>query len=140
MARKLGLKVAPPSDLRLGGMDFESKEQVERLKEQLEDWHSSGVKLVLHLAPPCRTFSRARDRCAKTRLRSFNHPEGLATLSGWKKSLVKSQNCIAEHALDLAAWAASRNAIVTLENPKDSYLWRLPASTNQDPAKYTDAL
>ena len=61
----LGVDVASPNDLSLGGADFRKSYEVEGLKQQLAELHQAGRQLMIHLAPPCSTFSRARDRSRK---------------------------------------------------------------------------
>ena len=59
------------------GTDFLEVDQVEALRSKMETWLRSGRAVALHLAPPCSTFSRARDRSRRTRLRSARYPQGL---------------------------------------------------------------
>ena len=118
--RSAGQEVATPDELESGGVDFAMNEEVANLKERLRRLTQTR-KVILHLAPPCATFSRARDRSSKTRLRSAKHPEGLKGVA----SKVDDANNIAFNAWDLAVWAAELlQAIVTLENPKTSYIWK----------------
>ena len=94
--------------------------QVEKARDIMACWAANGYRLMLHLAPPCSTFSRARDRSARTRLRSSDHPEGLAH----RAAECRAANTIALRALALAEWAASElGAAVSMENPQTSYLW-----------------
>ena len=106
-------------EVEKGGTDFENEEAVLKLKAELVTMQNSGSLIMVHLAPPCATFSRARDRSKKTRLRSSRHPEGLPT----KEDKVASANAIARSAFALAVWAAERGFFVSLENPRTSYLW-----------------
>ena len=118
---RLGVKVLPPDEVTEGGTDFGSKTQVEKLKEKLKELAEETAQLIIHLAPPCATFSRARDRSAKTRLRSNAWPEGLPG----KQGRTRHPNLLAKRAFDLANWAADElNAWVTLENPRRSYIWQ----------------
>ena len=127
---KLGIACEPPNDAAEGGTDFTSKPQVERLKAHLRVLRMSGKRLVIHLAPPCSTFSRARDRSKATRLRSSSHPAGLAWLNPERAEIAGEANQIALHAFDFAVWAAKAlDAVVSLENPSGSYIW--PWSTLQ---------
>jgi hypothetical protein len=85
---------------------------------------ANGKRLIIHLAPPCSTFSRARDRSSTTKLRSSSHPAGLAWLNKEQELVADEANRIAEHALDFAAWAAKvLGAVVSFENPSGSYIW-----------------
>ena len=109
-----------PNDLRSGGIDFSSTEEVEAFKRQLKT-RTGTSKLVLHMAPPCATFSRARDRSAATKVRSWDQPAGIQPIS----DEVSYANEVAANALRLACWAAEElDAYVTIENPKASYLWQ----------------
>ena len=102
-----------------GGTNFLDAVEVEELKGRLESYLDEGRGVALHLAPPCSTFSRARDRSKRTRLRSSKYPAGLPDCKG----AVVDANIIALAAYDLARWAAGRGALVSMENPRRSYLW-----------------
>ena len=69
--------VRPPDDLATGGADFKHIGAVDGLRDELGSLLSSGVCLMVHFAPPCSTFSRARGRSSATRLRSAEYPQGL---------------------------------------------------------------
>ena len=118
--RRAGLQCMPPNDLANGGTDFESTKEVEELKAALKEKSDEGFRLVVHLAPPCSTFSRARDRSEQTKVRSKNRVAGILPVS----DEIQAANRIALRAWDLAVWLAdSLNAKVSLENPQSSYLW-----------------
>ena len=76
----------------------------------------------VHLAPPCKTFSRARrrDRHAKARiLRTRTFPGGL-----WPRSkLVQEANVLASRSAQIAALQHKANGWVPLENPAGSFIW-----------------
>ena len=128
---KLGVACEPPNDLAHGGTDFASRPQVDLLKAHLRALRISGKRLIIHLAPPCSTFSRARDRSEATRLRSTSHPAGLTWLNPEQWGIADEANLIAWNAFDIAAWAARElDAVVSLENPSGSYIW--PWSTLQN--------
>ena len=74
--QEAGVPVSRPEDLSLGGLDFTEEDTVDKVKKMLADQAASGAKLLVHFAPPCSTFSRARDRSWKTRLRSTARPQG----------------------------------------------------------------
>ena len=119
-ASAAGVPTRPPDDLALGGVDFESKEAVEGVRRELGELAASGVKLVVHFAPPCSTFSRARGRSARTKLRSDEFPQGLPRCS----NETRTANLIARNTLDLVEWLARDvGAAVSVENPKTSFLW-----------------
>ena len=115
-----GVNCRPADDGAHGGTDFSQAAQVSSLKSELRGYVAEGLSLYLHLAPPCSTFSRARDRRADTRLRSMEHPVGIPPLS----TEVVYANAVAKRALELACWAHRElGAICSLENPDSSYLW-----------------
>ena len=119
--RRLGIACAEPEDVVTGGTDFRVHGQVEQLKEQLSEMAERTRHLFIHLAPPCATFSRARDRSVRTRLRNNWYPGGLPG----KEAQTKEANQVARRAYKLACWAAVElGAKVTLENPRRSYLWQ----------------
>ena len=60
----------------VGGTDFLDPDALHDFKGRLAALRTSGAELYFHVAPPCSTFSRARDRSARTRLRSREQPEG----------------------------------------------------------------
>ena len=62
--------------LTVGGTDFLDPDALHDFKGRLAALRTSGAELYFHVAPPCSTFSRARDRSARTRLRSREQPEG----------------------------------------------------------------
>ena len=58
--RRSGIPCRDADELEDGGTDFFlSTKAVERLKKELTDLAGQGWKLVVHLAPPCASFSRA---------------------------------------------------------------------------------
>ena len=92
------------------------------MESQAEAFNASKhyPKLFLHLAPPCSTFSRARDRAKRTRVRSLNQPAGFRPRS--KK--VNEGNEMAKQAIIIARWAHSElGTTVTFEHPDRSYIW-----------------
>ena len=117
---KAGVPTWAPNDVATGGTDFTSVQAVEDLRSDLLSWSRAGAHLVLHFAPPCATFSRARDRSQLTRLRSPAHVSGLPGC----EDRVAEANLIADRTKDLAEWAAAElKAVVTIETPESSYLW-----------------
>ena len=91
----------------------------------------------LWLAPPCGTFSRARDRPvpaearaagARTalRLRDDAHPFGLPGLLPEAARRVEAGNCLAAFTARVATWALERGVPFAIENPSSSRLWLLP--------------
>ena len=120
-----GIRCRSPDDIATGGVDFEIASQIHALREELRNLRTDeDVCLILHFAPPCSTFSRARGRSKRTRLRSTRRPGGLRGLRREQKADVKSANKIAKHTWEVACWAAKElKAIVTLESPRLSYIW-----------------
>ena len=112
--------VRPPDDRATGGADFEHIGAVDGLRDELGSLLSSGVCLMVHFAPPCSTFSRARGRSSATRLRSAEFPHGLPKRA-WE---CQSANLVARHTLNLAEWLAKKGAAVSMENPESSWLWK----------------
>jgi hypothetical protein len=138
--RAAGVHCLPPNDIATGGADFEIASQVQAIKEYLRSLRTADSRLILHLAPPCSTFSRARDRSQATRLRSLDHPEGLPALTGERRREADSANTIARHTFELAKWAAKElRAVVCIENPLSSYMWsyidslRTPFASSSSP-------
>jgi hypothetical protein len=99
---------------------------VEKIMHTLNDELAMGNTIMLHLAPPCATFSRARDRSWKTRIRSRKFPGGIPG----RRHLCREANKIAESAFYLAEWAGKKGIAVTVENPKNSYLWTFIENTS----------
>ena len=115
-AAAAGVPTRSPDDLATGGVDFENKEAVDGVRRELGELAASGVKLVVHFAPPCSTFSRARGRSAKTKIRSDDYPQGLPRCS----HETRSANLIARNTLDLVEWLARDvGAAVSVENTQD---------------------
>ena len=127
--RKAGVRCRAPDDLETGGTDFADSSQVRKLREELRALRTSDLRIVLHFAPPCSTYSRARDRSDATRLRSTEYPGGLPELSPSQQADVDAANRIAENMLELIVWAVKElKAVVVVENPRMSYLWDYLAS------------
>jgi len=118
---RVGIDVAPPEDAASGGADFEDPAQINKLKELWRQWFNDGWALVFHAAPPCSSFSRARDRSKKTRLRSKDAPEGLypdneKTVTG---------NTVAIACTDaVKSLVAELDATGTWEQPLNGYMFR----------------
>ena len=83
-------------------------------------WARVAKPLIVHFAPPCSTFSRARDRSAKTKVRSRTRPGGIHPIP----QFVKDANEIAEATYELALGIAHKWGVwVSIENPARSYMW-----------------
>ena len=71
------MAVEPPQDLDTGGVDFSDLLAVKSLLwRRWKDLAASGTSLFFHVAPPCASFSRARDRAWRTRLSTPAQPDG----------------------------------------------------------------
>jgi hypothetical protein len=81
-----------------------------------------GWSLCVHFAPPCRTFSRARDRSRRTRVRTSKFPAGTLPRS----PDVVAANALARRISELASECAEAGLFVSIENPESSYMWLLP--------------
>ena len=115
-----GVPARSPDDLAAGGVDFEDRRAVDALGRELGELVASGVLLMVHFAPPCSTFSRARCRGSKTRLRSDERPQGLPRLM----AATRSANLIACNTLYLAEWLAKElHVAVSMGNPAKSFIW-----------------
>ena len=109
-------------EVRMGGTDFANAVHVENAKAKLSAAKAGCMKLLLHFAPPCATFSRARDRSWRTRLRSMERPQGLRG----RGAQCRKANQIATCTKDFIEWAVvDLRAAVSLETPACSYLWSL---------------
>ena len=118
--RRLGVQVAMPQDLASGGFDLRNPKAVEQLLAQLERWHRLGYDIVAHLATVCATFSAARDRSFRTRVRSPACPEGFRPMS----EKVVDGNTLAYMTAKIVAFIVEQlNGSASIENPGRSYLW-----------------
>ena len=114
-----GVPARFPDDLASGGVDFEDRRAVDALGRELGELVASGVLLMVHLAPPCSTFSRARCRGSRTGLRSDDRPQGFPRLM----AATRSANLIACNTLYLAEWLAKElHVAVSMENPATSFI------------------
>ena len=115
-----GVPVDEPQDLATGGVDFSKEDELNGVRNYLHELHVNGTKLILHFAPPCATFSRARDRSWRTRLRSTARPQGLPGCG----AACRTANLVARNTLDLIEWSVKTlKATVSMENPESSYMW-----------------
>ena len=120
------LPCLPPQDVDLDGADFLIADQVTSLKQLWKQHADQGTHLIFHVAPPCSTFSRARDRSHRTRLRSTAHPEGLV-----QSPLVDEGNLIATRTAECVNYLVeSLGAVGSWEQPAGSYM--LPYLDSQE--------
>lgn len=98
--------------------DLAKQEPFKKLKKLLR----RGRVRWLHLAPPCKTFSKARrrDRFARVKqLRSRQCPEGCNP----KPAIVREANLLASRSAQLAKIQLRANGWFSIENPASSLLW-----------------
>ena len=115
------VETLPPQDHHsLGGVDFLDDEAVQGLWTSWQSLHDSGARLLFHVAPPCSTFSRARDRNARTKLRSSAYPGGLYP----SDQATKEGNHIALNTARSVNFLVNRlGASGTWEQPVGSYMF-----------------
>ena len=85
------MEVVLDDPFTVGGTDFLDPTAVDSLRQRCADMHARGVEIYFNVAPPCSSFSRARDRSARTRLRSTEFPGGLIS-----SQVVEDGNTIAK--------------------------------------------
>ena len=120
LTRAVGKYVStlPPQDLALGGADFSDEAAVRHFWCEWQQLADEGFSLVFHVAPPCASFSRARDRSYRTRLRSSSALGGLypydpTTMTG---------NAIARNTAASVDFLVSLGASGSWEQPAGSYM------------------
>ena len=99
-------------------MDLLDNGQFKALKSEIK----KGRVRWLHLAPPCKTFSRARRRDGLARvkkLRSVQHPEGFKPHT----KLVAEANKLASRSAQLCGLQWKAGGVFSLENPASSLIW-----------------
>ena len=107
-------------DAASGGTDYLDSTQVAEVWQSWEDWTNKGHKLAFHFAPPCSSFSRARDMNSRTRLRDTSRPEGINP----EEEKTAQGNMIALRTAESIRFLVEElGAVGTLENPTGSYLW-----------------
>ena len=98
----------------------------------------SGVVRYVHMAPPCGTSSRARNRPVSQYLkdqgafepkplRSAACPMGLPGLDKVDMERVSKANILYDLCADVATWAAANGVFFSIENPASSFFWEYPA-------------
>ena len=85
--------------------------------------------VAIHLAPPCNTASRARDRRRRAgpdppQLRSDLFPDGLPSLPAASQSLVDAANDLYAYSAWLFQFCFHAGILPSAENPGRSYLWQ----------------
>ena len=121
LSRAVGrfLDVIADDPLTMNGTDFTVPSAVETLKERCRRLVEEGASLYFHVAPPCSTFSRARDRSTRTRLRSSSAPQGLDP----EEPRTREGNVIARATADIVVYLVNRlGAKGSWEQPCGSYM------------------
>ena len=95
---------------------------------------SSGRVDAIHMAPPCRTSSAARNIPIKRKLkqkgapqprplRSHQFPDGLPTLKGLNRAKVQSANQLYDFCARLCKECEKHGVLFVVENPENSMMW-----------------
>ena len=87
---------------------------------------SEGRVLLLHLAPPCSSFSVALNSAAASAVRSIEFPSGLKELPQYKQDKVKLGNALADVMVTLASAQARVGRLVQFEQPRRSLMLSYP--------------
>ena len=88
---------------------------------------------MVHIAPPCGTASRARERQLSPThhgpkpLRSSKFPEGLPWLGPAGRARVDAANCIYNSCASFCEWLTEQGIAWSVENPGRSYMWETPS-------------
>lgn len=112
-------QVRSPHDEMYGsdlGNDQEFTSLIEEEEEEAPDW--------CHMAPPCRTFTKARrkDRHGHVKqLRSERKPEGFGC------EQTKEANLLADRSAAVGERQLDRGKFFSIENPEGSFIWELPS-------------
>ena len=78
---------------------------------------------VLHLGPPCSSFSMACNRFKRYAMRSSREPAGFANLPPHRAQKVRLGNALAEIAVRLADAQEKAGNLWMLEQPATSLMW-----------------
>ena len=97
---------------------------------QLFENLTEDIPGAIHMAPPCGTSSRARekplpelgDRAPKP-LRDEHHPFGYPWLQGSDRARVLQSNLLYSFVVDMLFFAFTYNIIISVENPSNSWIW-----------------
>ena len=116
---RLGVPTLPPQDFETGGADLGAEGS---FLDLLSFWRAvfEGARAtpVFHFATPCASFSVARDRNPRTRLRSRTHPWGLYP----DDPVTRQGNLMATRTAQAVRALLELNGTGTIENPVGSYL------------------
>lgn len=94
-----------------------------------------GLVLAAMLAPPCSSFSQARDRTMV--IRDRGHPWGLEGLPAHEQEKVKIGNACFRAAVKVIRWLDRYKIPWILENPSTSKCWYLPPIVSLEKANHT---
>ena len=94
---------------------------------------------MLHVGPPCSSFSMACNGCASTMMRSVKFPAGLPVLSAIRREKVTLGNALAEVAVKLCQAQSLAGGLWTWEQPWTSLMW-IYEPVKAFLAKYGEAL
>ena len=75
--RQLEVRTLCPQDASFGGIDIMNDDAVGDLVNTWAKCREEGLHILFHFGTPCSSFSRARDRSSRTRVRSDSQPWGL---------------------------------------------------------------
>ena len=116
--RATGVPCLAPQDIEHGGADLADDDQFEQLLDLWRHSCAQGLLPIFHMGTPCSSFSRARDRSARTRIRSPQHPWGLFPhpASQLGNQLAIRSACCVRLFLELGGTGS-------IENPASSYIW-----------------
>ena len=128
--------------------DMSSLRAVHQLIEGLKPKGNRAGPTYIHLAPPCNTFSTARfpkvrlgqptcshtahQLCPVLHARSNEYPAGIPAMLRDKKvgEGLKLANLIVDNTVIFIRAMMEHGVMISIENPKSSYLWRYEAMAN----------
>lgn len=100
----------------------------------VDQLHNASRIVLIHLAPPCGTASRARERKIKPfakrgfkepkPLRTDQHPDGIPGLQGKDKRKTEVANILYGVVRDIAILAKRLGIFISIENPANSLMWK----------------
>ena len=126
-------------DLRVNGDGKLNTKQAKIWRELIQEKHQEGERIMVVAHPPLLTFSRSRDRCSRSRLRSLHHPEGLPHLRREDRQLVNRHNAFTAELLSITEWAfTSLKVPAAVQHPSSSHLWRLGRLLDGDMGEFVD--
>lgn len=113
--------IAAVSDIRADGCDLSDKRTMTLFKR----FYGEQLSYV-HAAPPCNTFSTANWPQLRRAKREHPVPSPLPGLSKQIRACLQLADDIASNTVELLMHWAGKGALVSIENPEHSSLWRLP--------------